>query len=327
MISRFRAGMLHMATALCLALAATACPAQDWPSRPVRIVVPFPPGNGADVISRLIGERIAPALGQPVIVENRPGAGSMVGTTYVAKSAADGYTLLAGGNSAMVINPFLYKDAPYDTLRDFAPIVNISALPLALCVTPTLPVQNVRELIELAKRKPGAIAYGSSGNGSTHHLTTSLFAVAAGIQLTHVPYKGSSASFADLMAGRVQLVADTMPTAVLYARAGKVRAIGVTSLKRSPFLPDVPTLDEQGVKGFDIVAWTGLFAPAGTPEPILDRLNAEVLKVLKEPATLKRMHDLALDPIGNTREHFTAFVKQELVRWQKAVQASGAKID
>jgi tripartite-type tricarboxylate transporter receptor subunit TctC len=227
----------------------------------------------------------------------------------------------------MVINPFLYKDAPYDTLRDFAPIVNISALPLVLCVPLSLPVHDVRELIALAKRKPNEIAYGSSGNGSTHHLTTALFAVAAGIEMSHVPYKGSTASFADLITGRIQLVADTMPTGVAYARSGKVRAIGVTSLKRSPFLPDVPSLDEQGLKGFDIVAWTGLFAPAGTPAPILDRLNGEILKVLREPDTRKRMADLALDPIGDTREHFGAFVKEELARWQKAVQMSGAKVD
>jgi len=317
----------RVAGTLCILFAAAAAQAQEWPSRSVRIIVPFPPGQGADIIARLIGERISPSLGQQVIVENRPGAGSKIGTASAAKAAPDGYTLLLGGNSAMVINPFLFKDLTYDTLRDFDPIVNISALPLALCVTNSLPVRNVQELIALAKQKPGELSYGSSGNGSTHHLTQALFARAAGIDMTHIPYKGSVASFADLIAGRVHMVADTMPSAVYYSRAGKVRCIAVTSLKRSKFLPDVPTLDEQGIKGFDIVAWSGLFAPKGTPAPILDRLNAEVHRALKDPGTLKRMDDLALDPIPDTREHFTAFVRAELARWEKAVQQSGAKID
>jgi tripartite-type tricarboxylate transporter receptor subunit TctC len=327
MTMKFCAVLARAAGLACLLSLCTLSWADEWPSKPIRIVVPFPPGQGADTIARLIGERLTPALGQQVLIENRPGAGSMVGTAYAAKAPNDGYTLLLGGNSAMVINPFLYKDLSYDTLRDFAPIVNISSLPLVICVTPSLPVNTIPELIALARQRPGEITYGSSGNGSTHHLTMALFAVAAGIRLTHVPYKGSTASFTDLIAGRVAMVADTMPTAVMYVKSGKVRPIGVTDLKRSPFIPEVPTLDEQGVKGFNIVAWSGLFAPAGTPAPILDRLNSEVRKALKSPETQKRMQDLALAPIGDTREEYTAFVKAELLRWERAVQQSGARID
>lgn len=250
---KFCSVFMHAALAFLVLLSATAF-AQQWPTKPVRIIVPFPPGQGADFVGRLLAERLTPALGQQVVVENRPGAGSMIGTEYVAKAPADGYTLLIGGTSAMVINPHLYSKLGYDTLRDFAPISNIASLPLMICVKSSFPAHAIQDLIKLAKRRPGEITYGSSGNGSTHHLAQAMFTSAAGIQLTHVPYKGSTASMADLIGGQIAMLADTMPAVLPFVRAGTIRALGVTSIKRSPFFPDVPTLDEQGLKGFDATA-------------------------------------------------------------------------
>ena len=301
--------------------------AQQWPAHPLRIIVPFPAGQGADIVGRLIAERLTAALGQQVIVENRPGAGSMLGTEYAAKAPGDGYTLLIGGTSALVINPHLYRKLGYDTLRDLAPITNLASLPMVICVNPSFPARGIQGLIAIAKRRPGEVTYGSSGNGSTDHLTQELFAAAAGIKLTHVPYKGSAASMTDLIGGQIVMATASTPGAVPFVRAHQIRALGVTALQRSPFLPDVPTLDEQGVKGFNVIAWAGLVAPAKTPAPILDRLNEEVVRALKTPETQKRFQGLSMVPIGDTREHFSAFIGEELVRWGKAVKLSGAAIE
>jgi len=266
-------------------------------------------------------------LGQQVIVENRPGAGSMLGTEYAAKAPGDGYTLLIGGTSALVINPHLYSKLGYDTARDFAPITNLASLPMVICVNPSFLAHNIQDLIKLAKRRPGEVTYGSSGNGSTDHLTQALFASAAGIRLTHVPYKGSAASMTDLIGGQIAMATATTPGAVPYVRAGQIRALGVTSIQRSSFLPQVPTLDEQGVRGFNVIAWAGLVAPAKTPLPILDRLNSEVVRMLKTPEMHKRFQDLSMAPIGDTREQFGAFLKAELATWGEAVKFSGVKIE
>jgi tripartite-type tricarboxylate transporter receptor subunit TctC len=300
--------------------------AQDWPSKPVRIIVPFPPGQGADIIGRLLGERLSPVFGQQFVVENKPGAGSMVGTALAAKAPADGYTLFIGGTSAMVINPHLYKNLEYK-LADFAPITNVALLPMVICVTPGLPVQSIKELVTLAKQKPGELTYGSSGNGSTHHLAQALFTSTAGVQINHVPYKGSTASMTDLVAGRISMLADTLPAVMPHVRSGKARAIGITSTTRSPFYPELPTVAEQGYPGFEATAWAGLFAPAGTPEPILQRLNAEVVKQLAVPEVQKRFQGLSMPTIGDTRAQFDAFLKAEYARWEKAVKISGAKLD
>lgn len=300
--------------------------ADEWPSKPIRIIVPFPPGQGADIIGRLIGERLAPVLGQPIVVENRPGAGSMVGTAFAAKAPADGHTLLIGGSSAMVINPHLYKNLDYK-LADFAPVTNIALLPMVICVANSVPAHSIQELIALARQRPGQLTYGSSGNGSTHHLVQALFASAAGIHISHVPYKGSSASMTDLVSGRITMLADVLPAVMPSVRGGKVRPLGITSSRRSPFFPDLPTVAEQGLPGFEAVAWAGLFAPAGTPDAVLQRLNVEVVKLLNAPETQKRFHDLWMPTIGDTRAGFAAFLKTEYERWGHAVQVSGAKVD
>jgi tripartite-type tricarboxylate transporter receptor subunit TctC len=309
-----------------LLLLSSALSAQEWPNKPVRIIVPFPPGQGADIIGRLVAERLTVALGQQVLVENRPGAGSMAGTAYAAKTPADGYTFLIGGTSAMVINPHLYSKLEY-TLQDFAPITNIASLPMVICVTPSLPVQSIQDLIKLANQRPNELAYGSSGNGSSHHLVQALFAATAEIQIVHVPYKGSVASMTDLVGGRISMLADTLPAVLPHVRSGKVRAIGITSSKRSFFYPELPTLDEQGLPGFEATAWAGFFAPAGTPTPILQRLNNEVVNALKTPEMQKRFQDLAMPTIGDTRADFEVFLNSEYARWGKAVRLSGAKID
>ncbi|MCC6533028.1 MAG: tripartite tricarboxylate transporter substrate binding protein [Burkholderiales bacterium] len=301
--------------------------AQEWPVKAIRLVVPFPPGQGADIVGRVLAERLTAVLGQQVVVENRPGAGSMVGTAFAAKAPGDGYTLLIGGTSAIVINPHLYADPGYDTLRDFAPVSNIASLPMLVCVNPSFPARGIQDLIKIARQRPGEITYGSSGSGSTHHLIQAMIAADAKIRLTHVPYKGSTASMTDLMAGRIAMLADTMPAVMTAVRSGKARPIAVTSIKRSPFFPDVPTLDEQGLKGFDAVAWAGLFATAGTPAAVLDRLNQEVVKALETPAMQKRFQDLSMIPIGDSRADFARFVKTELARWGQAVKVSGAKVE
>ncbi len=300
--------------------------AQEWPTKPVRIIVPFPPGQGADIVGRLLAERLSPVFGQPFIVDNKPGAGSMVGTALAAKSPPDGYTLFIGGTSAMVINPHLFKNLDYK-LADFAPITNVALLPMIICVTPDLPVHSIAELVALAKQKPGELTYGSSGNGSTHHLIQALFASTAGIQIRHVPYKGSTASMTDLMAGRISMLADVLPAVMPQVRSGKVRALGLTSSTRSPFFPELPTVAEQGYPGFEATAWAGLFAPAGTPEPILQRLNVEVVKLLAAPDAQQRFKDLSMPTIGDTRAQFDAFLKTEYARWGNAVKISGAKVE
>jgi tripartite-type tricarboxylate transporter receptor subunit TctC len=314
------------AALLFAALVPAAALAQDWPAKPIRIIVPFPPGQGADIIGRLLAERLSPVLGQQVIVDNKPGAGSMVGTALAAKSPPDGYTLFIGGTSAMVINPHLFKKIEYK-LSDFAPITNVALLPMVICVTPDLPVKTIPELIALAKQKPNMLTYGSSGNGSTHHLAQALFVSAAGVEINHVPYKGSTASMLDLIAGRISMLADTLPAVMPHVRSGKARAIGITSTTRSPFFPELPTVAEQGLPGFEATAWAGLFAPAGTPEPILQRLNVETVKLLATPESQKRFQDLSMPVIDDTHAQLDAFLKAEYARWERAVKISGAKVD
>ena len=330
MIARILTRRMLTAIRLCLAALALVCTstaAQQWPARTVRIIVPFPPGQAADLVARVMAERLSTVLGQQVIVENRPGAGSVVGSEMAAKSAPDGYTFLAGGTSALVINPHLYSKLGYDTLRDFAPITNMTEVAMIFCVNPALPVRDIGELMALAKRRPDALSYGSSGSGSVSHLAQTLFSTIAEVKLLHIPYKGSVPNLIDLIAGQTMLTAETTPTVLPYVKAGKLRAVGVAANKRIPFMPDIPTLDEQGVRGYDVRAWTGLVAPAGTPVPILDRMNKEAVTILAAPEMKKRIAELLLVPVGDTREQFGAYLKSELVKWAQAVKISGAKVE
>ncbi len=301
--------------------------AQQWPTKPLRIIVPFPPGQAADIVARVIAERLSLALAQQVIVDNRPGAGSMLGSELAAKSAPDGYTYLAGGTSALAINVHLYRNLGYDTLRDFAPITNMTEVALIFCVNPSLPASDARQLIALAKQRPDELSYGSSGNGSVSHLAQALFAAMAGVKLRHIPYKGSVPSLTDLMAGQIMIAAETTPTVLPHVKAGKLRAIAVATNARIPFLPDVGTIDEQGVTGYDVRAWTGLVAPSGTPAAVLERMNQEVIRAMATAEMKRRLYDLALVPVGDSRTQFAEYLKVEIAKWQHAVKVSGAKIE
>lgn len=301
--------------------------AASWPDRAIRIIVPFPPGQGADIISRLIAERLSPVLGQPVIVENRPGAGSMLGSMYVARSRPDGYTLLAAGSSALAINQYLYSKLAFDPRKDFDPIVQLVAIEYVLVARPTLNVKTASELIDLARREPNKITYGSSGNGATNQLVMAQFAASTGLKLTHIPYKGSSESMTDLLAGRIDTLVESVAVISPYMKTDKIQVLGVTAAKRSPLLPDARTLEEQGVKDFDYDTWTGLVAPAGTPAAILDRVNTEVEKILKDPDVQKRINHIGMIPIGGSRDQFRAYIKSESEKWQKVVQFTGIHLD
>ena len=296
----------------------------DWPSRPLRIVVPFPPGQGADITARIIGERLSQALGQPVTIENRPGAGGTLGADITAKAAPDGYTLGMAGPATMSIGPSLYSKLSYSPTADFAPVARMNTVPFVFCVNAASPVQNIKDLIALARTRPGEVTYGTSGNGSTSHLVQALFAELAGIKATHVPYKGSAPNITDLLGGRTTFTAETAAAVMPYLQSGRLRGIGVSSIKRIPFLPDIPTLDEQGIKGYDAIAWAGLVAPAGTPAPILERLNAEVVKIVATQDVQQRFGSLAMIPVNESREQFAAFLRADSQQWASAVKISGA---
>jgi len=301
--------------------------AQQYPTRPVRVVVPFPAGQAVDLITRMLAERMSVGLGQQVVVENRPGAGSVLGSEFVARSAPDGYTFLAGGSSALAINPFLYSKLSYDTLRDFTPISTLVSLTYVFCVPPSFAAKNIPDFLRIAKQRPGEITFGSSGNGSTSQLIAEMLARTAGVKLTHVPYKGATQALTDLIGGQITVVAETTPTALPYVRTGRLRALGVSSIKRNPYLPDVPSIDEQGVKGFEGYAWSMFVAPVATPEPIVERLNAETVKAMRTPEVSKRLQELAVAAVGDTRAEALTFLKGELERWGTAVKLSGARID
>ena len=320
-------GIASVLLSLCGTISVPAS-AQQWPAKPVRFIVPFPPGQAADIATRLLAEPLTVALGQQVVVDNRPGAGTMIGTQAVAKSPPDGYTILAGGSSALVISPHVYKSTGYDTLRDFAPITKINITAFVFCVNPSLPVKSIPELVALAKRRPGEITYGTAGPGSAQHLTQAMFAMATGVTLTHVPYKGGAvASIIDLIGGQISLIAETTPAVLPHVKAGKIRPIGASSAKRISFLPDVPTLQEQGIKDFEVTGWTGIVAPTGTPEPILARLSTEILKILSTPEIIKRYSAVGMELGSSSREHFGASLKREHAMWANAVKVSGVSVE
>jgi tripartite-type tricarboxylate transporter receptor subunit TctC len=311
---------------LAAALLACATSAQDYPSRPVRVIVPFAPGGPNEIIARLVAHELAGALGQPFIVENRPGAGGNIGTDFVAKSPPDGYTLLSAGPGSLVINPLLGA-VPYDPARDFAPIAIVATAPNVLVVHPAVPAQSVGELIALARSRPGALNYASGGIGSTPHLAAALFAAMAGIRIAHVPYKGTGPAVTDLLGGQVQMAVLGIPTVLPHVRSGKLRPLAVTGKRRSPELPEVPTVDEAGVAGYEVSPWYGLLAPAATPSAIVARLSAEVNAVVRRAEFKQKLAAQGAEPEGSTPEEFAAYLRAEAARWAPVVKASGARAE
>jgi tripartite-type tricarboxylate transporter receptor subunit TctC len=315
--------ILLAAAALSAALTASA---QPYPNRPVKIIVPFGPGGFTDVAARILQKELAPVLGQAVIIENRPGAGSTIGTDAVAKAAPDGYTL-AMVSTAHVISPHVYKQIPYDAIKDFTPVMRLAEGPYVLAVHPSLPVKSVAELIALAKAKPGVIDYASSGNGSSQHLVGALFCSMAGVNLNHVPYKGSNQAMNDVLGGQVKVTFAGVPNVLPNVSNGKLRALAVTTSTRYAEMPDVPTIAESGVPGYDATIWLGLLAPAGTPHEIVQKLNADITRVLSTPDAKKLMASAGVDVAPSTPEQFGQLMQSEQDRWGKVVRETGATVN
>jgi len=314
------------ALAVLLGVAMPASP-QYYPSKPIRFVVPFPAGGPLDIVARSIGQELTKSWGQPVIVDNRPGAGGNIGADFVAKSAADGYTILMGAVSTHAINVTLYSKLPYDPVKDFAPITLITSVPNVLVLHPSVPANNVKELIAIAKAKPGQLDFASGSTGSAGHLAGELFKSMAGVDMVHIPYKGAAPAVIDLLAGHVSLMFDNMSSALPNIKTGRVRAIAVTTLKRSPLLPQLPTISESGLRGFDISTWFGVFAPAGKPPAIVTRLNTEIVRILHTPDMKERLATLGAEPVGNKPDEFAAFIRSEIPKYARVIKASGAKAD
>ncbi|TMH54501.1 MAG: tripartite tricarboxylate transporter substrate binding protein [Betaproteobacteria bacterium] len=312
---------------LVLALVAGAVVAQQWPSKPIKWVVPFAPGGTTDILARTIGEKLSVTLGQPIIVDNKPGAGGGVGADQVAKSPADGYTIMGGTISTHAINASLYSNLPYDPVRDFAPITLIVRVPNMLVVNPELPAKDVRELIALLKASPGKYSFASSGNGTSQHLSGELFKTMTGVEMQHIPYRGSPPALADVVGGQVAMTFDNITTAWPLVKGGKLRALAVTTAKRSPIAPDVPTLAESGLPGYEIGSWQGVFAPAGVSTEIVKRLNTEIVRIINAPDVRQKLVDMGAEPAPNTPEEFAAMVKAEVAKWADVVRKSGAKVD
>jgi tripartite-type tricarboxylate transporter receptor subunit TctC len=301
--------------------------AQTYPTKPVRMIIPFPPGGTTDILARVAAQKLSEALGQQVVPDNRPGAAGNIGTELVAKAPPDGYLLLTAPGSTLTIHPSLYAKLPFDPLKDFAPVTILGIVPNALVVHPSLPARNVKELIALAKARPGELNYASTGAGQSTHLSMELFKTMAGVKITHVPYKGSAPAVTDLLGGHVSLMFDNMPSALPHVKANKIRALAVSTLKRSPVAPEIPTVAESGLPGFEVSVWFAVLAPAATPRPIVDRLNQVLVKALQSPDVRERLSSQGAEPIGNTPEEFTAVMKRDLVKWAKVVRDGNIRLD
>ena len=322
------ARLLLFAASVAAALAAaTPLSAQEYPARPVRILVGFAPGGGTDIIARAVAPKLAAALGQQVVVENRPGAGSNIASEIVAKAPPDGYTLLMGTIAALAINPSLYGNLPFDPARDFAPVSQVGAMNNILVVHPVLPVTTVKAFVALAKSRPGEISYATPGVGSSAHLAGELFRKVAGIDIVAVPYKGGGQAIVDVLAGHVPAHFGAVPVVIHHLRTGKLKAIAVTTGKRAALLPEVPTVAEAGYPGYEVNNWYGLVAPAGTPRPIIDRLNKDLTAVLTAPDITKFLRELGHEPVPTTAEQFGAIIKSEIAKWAKVVKDAGIKSD
>jgi tripartite-type tricarboxylate transporter receptor subunit TctC len=301
--------------------------AQAYPSKPIHFVVPYPAGGPLDAVARLVGQKVSESVRQPIIVENKPGAGGNIGADLVARSAPDGYSLLMGAVATHAINPTLYASIPYDAQKDFIPVTQIASTPNVLVVNPSLPVNTVHEFIEYAKAHPGQLNFGSGSTGSAGHLAGELFKSMAGVEMTHVPYKGAAPAMTDLIGGRLQLMFDNLASSLVQIKAGKVRALAVTTAKRTELAPELPTIAESGLAGFDINTWFGLFVPAGTPPAIVERLHGEFVKALQAPDVRSRMLALGAEPVGSTPAEFARYIRSEAVKYAKLVKTSGAKVD
>ncbi len=306
---------------------APAVAAQSWPAKSVRFVLGFPPGGGSDILGRIVAARMQDFLGQPVVIDNRPGASGNIAAEIVAKAAPDGYTIYLAQIAAVAISPSLFPKLAYDPLRDLAPISLIAAGPNLLVVHPALPVKNVKDLIALARAQPGQMNYASVGPGSIQHLAGESFNLAANVKTVHIAYKGSSPAGIDLMAGQVSFMFDSTPPVMSFVKSGRMRALAVTTAQRSPLLPDVPTVAESGLPGFDFSTWWGLMAPAGTARPIVDRLNAELARTLKLPDVRERIESVGAEPRHTSPEEFAALIRSELARWAKVIKAADVKVD
>jgi len=313
-------------TVLCFALAGTAW-AQPYPSRPVRIIVPFVPGGNVDITARTVAPALGDALGQPVVVENRPGAAGMVGAQAMMSSPADGYTLMMGSNSSLAVAPNLYPSWPYDPVKGIAPISNLAITPFVLVVKLGLPAQSLAEFVRLAKEKPGQLSMASGGNGSSNHLVGELFQMMTGLKLSHVPYKGTGAALVDLAGGQVDLLFDQASSTVPNVRGGKIRALAVASSSRQSALPDTPTFAEAGLRDFEIDNFTGLVGPAGMPADAVAKLHAAAVKALATPQVRERFASLGVQPVGDTPEQFGAVIREDLARWSRVIKSAGVKVE
>jgi tripartite-type tricarboxylate transporter receptor subunit TctC len=308
---------------LLLLLDAAPCLAQSYPSRPIRLVVPFPPGGTIDMVGRIVAQKLAERVGQAVVVDNRGGAGGVIGVDTVAKAAPDGYTLCLCSSGALITSPMLLEKPPYDARRDFAPITTVVSVPYLLLVRPGGGINSVKDLLAVAKQKPGTLNYGSAGSGSTSHLAGALFATVAGIHVVHVPYKGSAPAASDLMGGQLQYVFEAIGAATQYAKSGRLRALGISTLKRSASVPDIPTISEAGVPGYQMTTWHSVCAPAATPTAIIAKLNREIVAGINEPDTRERLTGLGTELFPGTPQELQALTAQEAPRWRKLIAQIG----
>ena len=319
-------------TLLCIALAFGVAEVHaqsdtSYPSKPIRMIVPSAPGSGPDIMARAIGQKLTEALGQTIVIDDKPGAGGIIGSEAAAKAPPDGYTLIMSNAGAHTVNPGLYAKLPYDPVKDFAPVTLVALAPNILIVHPTLPVRNVKDLIALAKAKPGELTFGSGGNGSTAHLSGEMFKTMAGINIVHIPFKGSPAAVIGVIAGQIALAIPNIPPALPHVRSGKLKALAVTTAKRAAGVPDLPTVAEAGLPGYEATAWFGVLAPAATPPQIIARLNAAIVKIAHAREMQERLTAEGADAVGNTPEQFAQIIKSDIAKWAKVIKASGARAD
>ena len=320
--------LVRAALCACMAVSTAFAADQPYPNKPIRLIVPLGPGSSADIISRIVGAELTKSFGQQIVVDTRPGAGGTIGTTHAARAAPDGYTLLLGTNGTLAINVGLYKDLKYDPVKDFQPIVNLGAVVNALSVHPSNPAKGVMDLVAQAKAKPGVLGYSSGGSGTSHHLSGELLKMMTGIDIVHVPYRGAAEASGSVISGETAMTFQNIPVVRGHIQQGRLKGLGTTGLKRSEFLPDLPSLDEQGLKGYQVDAWFGFFAPAGTPAPIVNRLNAEVLRILANPAARASLQKAGFQQVEALQPAaFGKLLQAEIARWVPIVKAAGAQVN